>query len=321
MTIIVTFNEIATDLPSFRESNMLETFTEYADAVLPEAIIAYWPTIKTLYCINSGFAYAEIHAAEIAHMVRAACSALKMDDRFGDPFAEHSDADIADAIETVLDHMSMTSVHLRRKAPSLIYSNNRFAIALFDRDRQLSILINQLLARAIPPASRREEEVIHARNIAASQIADRVRNLFGSDDSLGVELLSTLAELDAKYRIANVNFSMAEASELKAFSNSDSFEFVDLQSFVGHLIAVRDLRNEPLADAPNQWTNTVYRVTTEQMGKRLAYSNFEPEESTVGHIANKAAAAKATQKPKTPEQRNKAIQKRNILDAISAILG
>lgn len=317
-------NDSFVSIRGFRPNeNLLESFESYIIDVLAPEIEIRIPEISEIRCSASGYVIGWLLSEEIHALLIHSIHALGYQ-RFNEFFLQPSDAEIVEAVETLIDHMSIRGILLARVAPSLSFSNGTFAIASLPEPRQTSILLNQLLfdANQYRTDVNGMEEAV-TRNRRTFQVADMVRATWDSEPALQT-LRNELIELDAAFCINKLNFSKAELAAKRALINADSLDITSLNFFVRKLINARN-KNADVQVYPRRWTQQLFRTNLEIKAEdRTKHSNVlsaktskVSEYNGVNHIDNKKPRGKVVKAAVTVAEKAKKANS-DSLDAILA---
>lgn len=261
-------------LPIFRNVNPFESIESYIEEwVLP--IMRELPEISFLRCAISGVPTAVNTLDEIKDCVAAGIRNLKMK-RFNDLLLAYPLNDFRDALENLVDDISIQMILSWRRSPSLTFAKDASVTAVVSQHKQLTILLNMFLF--LSPMTKKthddvvEETILVRRRIAA--IADSVIARFDTEPAMK-ELLHLLVEFDAKYRILKFRPLRREKEEL-ADTNFASLDPVALCAFVRKIIDWRDDpdHNQSLYVGERTWTQEAYRALNDEMGRREKFSNI-----------------------------------------------
>lgn len=316
MTLTFTVNEIEYTAPEF--DNGTQKIETYMRDVLIWSGYAF-PEMATIRCSISGFRIAALDTRELEDMILAACANLGLA-RFNDWMASFTQKDVAEAIESVIDHMSIRTLQLARPAPSLSYSKGSPILSSLSKVRQTATLLNSLIWDAgMFRNSWAGEEDLVTRLRAQAFIADGLVELSrvytdGIADTLLDELHAGLVELDAKYLISKLKFTNKEMKRVNEIREAVEIkQIIDLTTqLVVDMIVYRDTTLD-IEIQPQRWTQRVYSDNTFNAIQKPENSNIlqtaKPEKT--------GPASNRQKKPQTPEELAKAAQK-NLFKSLLA---
>jgi len=291
-----------------------ESFADYAYEVFADIDL---DSIRTGRCLISGFPISRMIWTEFYDMVTHTSAALQFD-ALNELDSKPTEFQVADALETMLDHMKIRVIQSYKVGPSLSYSNGQFAIARLGKPRQLAILVNQLLFDGGMYRDKYAgiEDVVY-RNVRSATMADVILDSeFENDPNHPFnELHAALIELDAKYRINRLEWhGRKEHAQMLAFRNGESLDPVELTQFVMEMIAFRDEHNIGL-ETTNRWSQDVYKSNSFEAAARLDKSNLietvKVRDYKVAPSGKKAAV--------TPEAKAKEAKKARIMGSIDSV--
>lgn len=251
---------IPASLPIFRESIGFEKIENYAIGVLASYLE---PSDTMIHCSVSGFPIAALTQVEVDDLIRQACFDLRLPERYNPWDSTHTIEDLASDMETVLDHMRVMLIRMARPAPSLTHSNGSFAAAHATHERQLCILLNQLLFDGGMFRDKFLGLDDHELRVMGSiEVAEHVRFNYSSSESYET-LWALLVELDAKYRIRNLKFTRKEREALDSHRKSagaGDLHLGSLIAFATQLLKFRDENpNQGVELQPQRWSQEAFR--------------------------------------------------------------
>ncbi len=275
---------------------------------LVEPIQMFIPEIAQSYCAVSGFPYAVLTRDEITEMVRHATVSLNLPKEFDSRLEAPMDYQLIDAVERVLDNLSIRQLGMARPAPSLTYSKDRLSTAVLSPMRQTAILLNTLVfdaglfrdkfAGIEDHIDRVRAQIAMSRHIAAQW-----------DDSTAMkDLHAALVELDAKYAIRKLRFVQGELNTILMLRRTEVFPVQTVIQMVIQMIAYRDVNLE-MELTEDRWTRGVYKRNMLSAAAQMEHSNLV-HKAEVTKLGAKAASEKGVIKspfgkkaaPKTKKQ-------------------
>lgn len=295
MTLTFTVNDVEYTAPEF--DNTTRKIEDYIlDVVAWDfALRPEGDELTTIRCNISGFPIAKIHAKELDDMIIAACANLKLS-RFNDWIAQFTQRDVAEAIESVIDHMSIRVLQLARPAPSISYSKGSPILSSLSKLRQTAVLLNSLIwdAGMFRNAWAGESDLV-TRLRAQAFIADSLQESWTDSEETASELHAALVELDAKYLITKLRFTRKEMERINVIRESnDITTIVNLTTqLVTDMIVYRDTTQD-IEVQPQRWTQKVYADNTFNAIQK-------PENSNILQTAKPEKTGPASNRQKKPQ--------------------
>jgi len=279
-------------------------FLTYARRVLVPFIRDNCPRIAFIHCLRSGFPYGALNSRELDDMVTHAVVSAKYDRQFDVWSGPIDPAKIAEAVEDILDSLTVRVLFQSRPAPSLAFANGVPAIAALPAPRQLAILLSYLLYNAKGLDSLKFDSGIYIAAVRATiQLADYIQENWRAaalDDPKATQLVrmhEAMIELDAKYTLTKLRLSSKEAGTLESLraGSADGVDMDAIESFVMSLLLERDAHLDVDLVSPRRWTNVVFYRSVISASDRLPQSNI--------------AEQKPVKKPLTDKQKVRAANK------------
>lgn len=296
------------------ETHGFESMRAYIDEVVAP-IMRFLPEISTIRCAYSGLPTAITTLNEIDDCIATGIRNLNLD-RFNDLLAKYTDQDIIDGIESLVDDISIRMILSWKKSASLTFSRDGAVIAAVSETKKLAILLGMFLFLEDKRRDHAIEDEVSMRRKQAA-LADTVTLQFGTNP-IWQELLNTLIELDAKYRITKVSLNKKEIDALHDILSMDSLNPELVCGLVRRIIDWRDeYKPERFSDGTSTWTQTAWVKINREMQARERFSNIVEEPKVV--ILGKEYKA-----PKNKAEQEKLDKKQlraNILKSIFGNLG
>ncbi len=267
MTQILIQTQVGTPklpLRLFRSGDGFESLSAYIESDLIPFMLEHVKELSQIRCSLSGWLIGTYLPEEAEAVIRQGLIAVNFY-RFSDIMVSFTRAGFVSAVEELIDHVSIRALILARPSPVIAGSKGKPAIASAPRNRQLCLLLNQLLWDAGQMRERHTDSfdtIARLRKIA--RVADQVRD--GWDGLLATateveanqfeDLYSGLVELDAKWQMANLQFTEAEMNALKKHRESDVLDVPKLRAWVWSMITFRDKHVE--LKLSESWTRRAY---------------------------------------------------------------
>lgn len=270
------------EIRRFRDSDGFEDFNSYVENELIPFFFAHVPESYSIRCSISGWLIGSYTDNEVAATIRQGVIATNMR-RFSpwiDPFTT---AELIDAIETLVDHVTTRTLILSRPSPIFTGSIGKHAVDSAPRIRQLIVLLNSLIF---------DNGGFRSRDADSFEIVTRLRNAGRLADLIDIEwdgsieshdvganpfadLYAGLVELDAKWQIRRLHLTEKEKAAIESIRNASKFDVNRVRHVVWQMVVLRDKTAE--LELSESWTIKAYR--------EIAMSGY--------NSANRVAAAKS----------------------------
>lgn len=279
------------EIRRFRDSDGFENWDSYLENELIPFFFANVPECFQIRCSISGWLVGSYNPAEVEATIRQGAIATNMR-RFSPWIDSFTTAELIDAIETLVDHVTTRMLILSRPSPIFTGAIGKQAVDSAPRTRQLIVLLNMLVFDNGGFRSRDADSFeIVDRLRKAGKLADLIQSQWDGSlesDSENAnafqDLYSGLVELDAKWQIRRLHLTEKEKAALESIRSASRFDVNRVRHVVWQMVILRDKTAE--LELSETWTIKAYR--------EIALSGY--------NSANRTAAAKSnlvkSEKPK-----------------------